>query len=182
MPRYAKLACGETAVLSGATLSPNGLRVKLNRPNVQWPIIILVWHTQLRGNAIEEYRAAIRLKPDSAGAHNNLGIAYASQGKLDKAIAEFQITSQLKPDDAEPHMNLGIAYISLGQLDRAVTEFQTAIQLRPNNAGAHYNLGNTYATQGLWDRAIVEYQSALRLNPDFHQARQQLNDIVSRRH
>ncbi len=41
-------------------------------------------------------------------------------------------------------------------------------------------LGNAYKSQGLLDRAKTEYQTALRLKPDLYQARQRLNDIVSR--
>jgi tetratricopeptide (TPR) repeat protein len=80
------------------------------------------------------------------------------------------------------HHNLGIAYASQGQWDRAIVEYQTALRLKPDYAVAHYNLGIAYASQGQWDRAIAEYQTALRLKPDFYEARQRLNDIVSRSH
>ena len=40
--------------------------------------------------AIAECRTAIRLKPDFAEAHNNLGNALSDQGKTDEAIAEYR--------------------------------------------------------------------------------------------
>jgi Flp pilus assembly protein TadD len=40
--------------------------------------------------AIEEYRAALRIIPGSAEAHYNLGVALHSQGDKAGAIAEFQ--------------------------------------------------------------------------------------------
>ena len=43
-------------------------------------------------------REAIRLKPDYAEAHNNLGIALTDQGKLDEAVAEYREAIRLKPD------------------------------------------------------------------------------------
>ena len=39
--------------------------------------------------AVTEFRAAIRLKPDYAMAHYNLGVALKDQGKLQEAVAEF---------------------------------------------------------------------------------------------
>jgi tetratricopeptide (TPR) repeat protein len=131
---------------------------------------------------ITEYQAALRLKPDYAGAHYNLGLAYASHGQLDRATAEFQAAVRLKPDYVEAHYNLGLAYASQGQLDRATAEFQTALRLKPDYLKSHYNLGLAYESQGQLDRAIAEYQAALRLKPDFYEARQRLDDIVSRQH
>jgi tetratricopeptide (TPR) repeat protein len=56
---------------------------------------------------MSEYRAAIRLKPDHAEAHGNLGSALKGQGKLDEAIAGYREAIRLKPDYAEAHSNLG---------------------------------------------------------------------------
>jgi protein O-mannosyl-transferase len=132
--------------------------------------------------AIAEYQKALRLNPDYVDAHYNLGFAYALQGQLDRAITEYQATLRLRPNYADAHNNLGRAYALQGQLDRAIVEFQTAVWLKPDHLRAHYNLGLAYALQGQLDRAITEYQTALRLRPDFYEARERLNDIVSRRH
>ena len=72
--------------------------------------------------AIAEFRAAIRLKPDYAEAHSNLGIALRAQGKLEEAIAEYRAAIRLKPDNAEAHDNLGIALEDQGKLEEAVAE------------------------------------------------------------
>ena len=47
--------------------------------------------------AIEHLRATLQLTPNFVGAHNNLGIALASQGKMDEAIGQFQRRSPLIP-------------------------------------------------------------------------------------
>ena len=39
--------------------------------------------------AMAQYTEALRLKPDYAEAHNNLGLALAAQGKLDQAVAQY---------------------------------------------------------------------------------------------
>ena len=52
---------------------------------------------------------AVQLKPDFAEAHNNLGVAFKNQRKLDEAVACYRRALELKPDYAEAHNNLGNA-------------------------------------------------------------------------
>ena len=67
--------------------------------------------------AMAEFREALRLKPDSAEAHSNLGKTLVDQGKLDEAIAEYRSAMRLKPDFALAHSNLGDALRNQGRLD-----------------------------------------------------------------
>lgn len=67
-------------------------------------------------------REAIRLKPDDAEAHYNLGVALRARADLDGAITEYREAIRLKPDDAETHYNLGIALRAKGDLDGAIAE------------------------------------------------------------
>ena len=46
-------------------------------------------------------RKLIRLKPDHAQAHNDLGADLDRQGHIDEAIDEYQEAIRLKPDYAE---------------------------------------------------------------------------------
>ena len=59
--------------------------------------------------AVAAFRTAIRLQPDDAAAHYNLGNALRGQGKVDEAVAECRTAIRLRPDDAEAHSNLGVA-------------------------------------------------------------------------
>jgi tetratricopeptide (TPR) repeat protein len=59
--------------------------------------------------AVEQFRATLRLMPDSVEAHNNLGIALASQGKLDEAIDHFQQALTRDPEFADARRNLTAA-------------------------------------------------------------------------
>ena len=47
--------------------------------------------------------------PGSVEAHNNLGIALASQGNLDDAIDQFQQALTLRPDFEDARRNLASA-------------------------------------------------------------------------
>ena len=62
------------------------------------------------------YRQAIRLKPDYAEAHSNLGNALRAMGQLDEAIAAYRQAIRLQPDLADAHVNLGNVLKVRGQL------------------------------------------------------------------
>lgn len=49
--------------------------------------------------AIEQYQAALRLKPDLAEAHFNLGLIYLDNGSKDMAKREFELGLKSKPDN-----------------------------------------------------------------------------------
>ena len=131
--------------------------------------------------AIAEFRTAIRLKPDFAEAHYNLGIALAGQGKLEEAIAEYRAAIRLKPDDAEAHNNLGVALDGQGKLEEAIAEYREAIRLKPDFAEAHSNLGDALADQGKLEEAIAEYRTAIRLKPDDAEAHYNLGIALEAR-
>ena len=122
--------------------------------------------------AISEFQAALRLKPDDSlaynnlgVAHNNLGIAFGRQGRTGEAIAQFQEAIRYKPDNAETHNNLGVALFNQGQTDTAIKEYREALRLKPDYAEAHNNLGTALLNQGQADEAITEYREALRFKP-----------------
>ena len=54
---------------------------------------------------------AINKSPGKARPHNNLGHAYAQQGKWDLAIEEFRIALTLQPDYPLAQQNLLNAYL-----------------------------------------------------------------------
>ena len=56
--------------------------------------------------AIEHYRAAIRLHPDDANAEANLGGALAETGKLSEAKLHFQRALRINPNHKLARENL----------------------------------------------------------------------------
>ena len=50
--------------------------------------------------AVEQYRQAVRLKPDYSLAHYNLGISYIKMGNRNGAMEEYRILQRLDQDQA----------------------------------------------------------------------------------
>jgi tetratricopeptide (TPR) repeat protein len=57
--------------------------------------------------AIRFCTAAVALRPQSPGAHVNLGVALEKRGRLDEALAHYRETIQFGPEIVEGHINLG---------------------------------------------------------------------------
>jgi tetratricopeptide (TPR) repeat protein len=110
-------------------------------------------------------RHTLQVNPQSAMAHNNLGLTLAQQGRLDEALPSFQRAVQLRPDLAEAHYNLGKGLTLLGDFDAAISHHTTALQYRPGWAEAHNNFGVTLAAQGQHAAALTQYAKALILKP-----------------
>ena len=127
---------------------------------------VSLYHLGLRDEAIRACREAIRIRPEYAEAHSNLGIALTDKRDLDGAIKECREALSIRPDFAEAHHNMGNALYAKGDLDGAIEEYREAIKIRPNHAKAHYNLGNALSDKRDLDGAIEEYREAIKIRPD----------------
>jgi eukaryotic-like serine/threonine-protein kinase len=127
--------------------------------------------------------AAVSLRPNSPGAHLNLGEYLRQKGQLDDAIAEFREALRLKKDYFEAHNNLGLALHAKGRLDEAIAEYREAIRLKKGDAeaaAAHCNLGLALRAKGQMDGAIAEYREAIRLKKDYPEAHNNLGVALTR--
>ncbi len=133
-----------------------------------------VGNTELQQGRIQDaalhFRAAVRIDPGFADAHNNLGYALYWLGQVDQAISEYQEALRLDPALVQAHDNLGGAFFSQGRLDEAITQFREALRLNPSDPKVHNNLGGALFAHGKADDAIAEFQDALRLDPTFAEA------------
>ncbi len=90
--------------------------------------------------AIREYREALRINPEAADVHNNVGVLLARQGRLPEAIAAYQEAIRLNPNLAEAYNNLGVIYWQKSSLSEARRAFQEALKRDPRHPAARANL------------------------------------------
>ena len=132
-------------------------------------------------DALQEYEAAVRIKPDYAEANYNLA-NLLFKDDLPNAIAHYQTALRAKPDFSEAHANLGTALARIpARLPDAITEYKAAIRLKPGLAVTHYDLANTLSQ--ISDRlpeAIAEYRKAIELDPDYLEARYNLGNVLAK--
>jgi tetratricopeptide (TPR) repeat protein len=118
-------------------------------------------------DAMSEYQKALRIYPDYADAHNNLGAILLQSGHAPEAIAEYRAAVRIDPDYPDAHSNLGGALSQIpGQLPAAIAELETAVRLDPENARRRLALGNVLLqTPGRLPEAIGQLETAVRIDP-----------------
>ena len=104
--------------------------------------------------------------PNAAIAYVNRGMAYAKQGKVDRAIRDYDQALQLDPNSARAYYNRGVAYRRKGEFNRAIRDFDQILRLDPNDALAYFRRGRAYGDKGEYDRARGDLQKALALGFD----------------
>jgi Tfp pilus assembly protein PilF len=122
---------------------------------------------------------ALRVNPRSAMSHNNLGLTFAKEGRLDAALTSFQTAVQLRPDLPEAHYNLGKILTMQDKFDDAIAHYKTALHYQPGWAEAHNNLGVTLAAQGQHEAALAQYATALLLKSGWVEVYYNMGNIFS---
>jgi len=123
---------------------------------------------------------AVALRPDSSGAHSNLGNVLHKIGRLDEAIAEHAEAVRLNRHDALAHINLSVCLADKGRLDKAIAECHEAISLKQCLPLAYYNLGVALQKKGESGReeAIAAYRQAIKLDKNFAQPHYNLGNAL----
>jgi hypothetical protein len=87
-------------------------------------------------NAIKQLEAFVRLAPDEATGHYNLGVLYQGTSRGAEAIAEFERAARLSPTLAGPHFRLATAYRAAGRVTDADREQRLFTEARKAAVGA----------------------------------------------
>lgn len=149
------------------------LTIKIKFPNHQfaWKVLGALYSASGRQlEALNANQTAVKLKPEDAGAHSNLGNVLKELGRKDEAVSSYMQAIVLDPDFAEAHSNLGVIFQELGRLDAAVGSYDKAVTLKPDFVLAHYNLGNALQELGRLEDAEVSFRNAIAARPAYAEA------------
>lgn len=112
------------------------------------------------------FRDAVKLAPNMAEAHLDLGLVLAREGKLDGAIASVQKSIALDPAQNGAHMFLGIFLFQANHPEEARQALATEIAHDPKNPEALTWLGNIDLATGHPERAVLSFDKAAELTPN----------------
>lgn len=120
---------------------------------------------------VAEFNEALRLRPDYAEGHNNLGLVLAQNGDDEKASSEFREAVRIRPDYADAHANLG-AVLLLSDVEQAISELEKAISIDPTLIKAQFNLAEAYGNSPSHGSAkqIEQLRKIISIAPDFGRA------------
>ena len=105
--------------------------------------------------AVQVFRQALALEPNSVGAHLNLGTALRETGNLDEALEHLRKVAEANPNDAAVQYQLGQTLGQSGNAPDAIAAFERALALDPEKREAYYALGSALKQQSAARKATV---------------------------
>jgi tetratricopeptide (TPR) repeat protein len=107
----------------------------------------------------------IKKSPQSSGAYNSRGNAFAAKGDIESAIADYNRSVEILPEYVDVYNNLANAYKRKGDFDNAIANYNKVLKLNPYHVAGHYNRGVALLEAKQLDQAIVDFSNALAVDP-----------------
>lgn len=128
--------------------------------------------------AINYYKNALRIKPNSPEVWYAVGKFYQDVENWDKAIETYNALLELDPKNKNANYNLGGIFM-VGKKDykKAVGYFTKALTIDPAYVDAYYGRGASYQLMGDKKNAVVDYKACLTINPQYGAATVALEGI-----
>jgi len=118
------------------------------------------------GKAIEEYRAAIALKPSLPNLHYSLGHLLWKDLKVPEARVELETELALNPRHAGALNDLGNTYLLEHQPNKALPYLERALAADSANSDIHRDLGTAYSELGDYRKAEEHFTIAVSSDRD----------------
>ncbi len=120
------------------------------------------------------FAEVLRIAPESADDHFNLGFVRGEMGKSRDAIASFQEAVRYRPSLDRAWYGMGLAHIKLSEHELAITPLDRAAKLQPMNGHAWHQLGIACHLAGKSDRLPPIVKRIAEFDPKI--ARQLIRD------
>ena len=116
--------------------------------------------------ARDTFIQALKLKPELALTHYNLGNTYKGLRDFKQAIISYKKALEINPQYYDVLHNLAIVYKAANMFNEAKQVGLQAISIKPNNAEAQFNLAGVLQRLGNQKAAINAYTKTVKLDPD----------------
>jgi len=116
--------------------------------------------------AIEDYRKALALHPESIPVRVQLASALIAAGQLDAALDQDSQVLKVDPANAAAQINAATVYFRQGNLNRARYLFELIHKAHPANVEAAIGLGYVYVKMQRYDEAAALLAPLAGAHPD----------------
>jgi tetratricopeptide (TPR) repeat protein len=114
--------------------------------------------------ALEQFEAALRLRPVWPEALSNMADSLEALGRTDEAVSASERAVAQRPDDTDLKFRLATRQVAAKD-PRAEPLLRDLLQAKPDNPAILINLGNVHKDRDEPDRAIACFEDALHLDP-----------------
>lgn len=115
--------------------------------------------------ALDEYRAALKINPASKGFLKRYAEIVIAKGLQDEVIDALDGLIKSGDADAGTYTTLGLIYEKKKMSAKALEMYQSALQREPSNIDALTALAGCQASIGDVNGAIISYEQILMMNP-----------------
>lgn len=116
--------------------------------------------------AAASYRAALKLRPELAELHANLGLMDYQTSNHKECVEQLRLALKLKPALFVPNLFLGREYLRSNQPELALPLLLQARKTNPDDLEANLTLGRTYQTMNKFVEAGNAYLHAISMRSD----------------
>ena len=127
--------------------------------------------------AMEEFRAELRINPNDAVAEFQVGQILQVQGEAAEALEHLERAVELDGEFPEALLAVAKERIRLERFDEAIALLERALELHPESEPAHYSLMMAYRNAGRRDDAMRIQEALNRLQAP---ADGEFNDFLRR--
>jgi hypothetical protein len=120
-------------------------------------------------DSIALFSRAVQVTSNNSLAHLFLGVALASEGRLDQATIHFSESIKIKPR-LSALSNMARTLVRQGKLEEAAAMYSRALQVAPYDATIHNNLANVLVELGKVKQGVLHYKEALLIQPELAEA------------
>jgi Tfp pilus assembly protein PilF len=113
-------------------------------------------------DATKMYQAALSMRADDTGTHNNYGALLMSQGELSKAMNHFLVAYNQNPLSALINKNIGMLMSRVGDSTQAAYFLERAVDFGHDEGDVYVRLSQAYTQLGQLSSALHALQTALQ--------------------
>ena len=157
---------------------------RLNQPNLALPLCerllqdtpediwinhnaaLFAWELKQWDRCLAYFEQAIRIEPNRADLHSNIGAVLQKLGRLHDATDSLQKSLTLEPERLDAWLNLAVVQSEQHHLDLAAASYTRVLNLDPKAARAHAGLGEIAILRRDYAGALKHFQRALQQVPD----------------
>ncbi len=115
--------------------------------------------------AAKAFREVLRLDPQSAGAHYNLGLALLHLGMNDEAVKSLQRAAELQPMTPEVHIAHARALAAKGHFEESIKAYRRGLSMAPEEIEAAFELGMLLARVKAHREAYAAFDEVAKREP-----------------
>lgn len=138
--------------------------------------------------AIDYYKSALRIKPNSIEAWRTMGLSYKDHNQFDDALICFDTITTIDSTFEVAYFDAGVTYLAMcydnnpkatndSLLNLALSRFDRALHFNVNYVPARYNRGLCFEEMGDKETARTEYKKVLELEPNYDLAVKGMNRL-----